>query len=223
MRPQAVLFDLDGVITDTAEYHFAAWKQLAEEMGISIDRAFNETLKGVSRMESLERILQHGRSEQSLSAEAKAMLAAKKNDHFVSLLEHLTPSDISPGIMELLLELKELGVPAVIASASKNAPKILNALEIAHLFVYVVPPDSVAHGKPAPDIFLAGAAKVGADPAACIALEDAQAGIEAIKAAGMIAIGIGEEALLKASGADIVIPNTARLSFPFIENALNHN
>lgn len=214
---KAVLFDLDGVITDTAEYHYVAWKQLAEQLGIEIDKAFNEQLKGVSRMESLERILRHGNRQNDLSAEEKIAFATQKNEHYVKLLDNVTPQDLYTGIRELLLELKAADVRAVIASASKNAPQILKSLEITEMFDYVVNPDEIEYGKPAPDIFLRGAEVVGVAPENCVGIEDAQAGIEAIKSANMFAIGIGEEQVLRPSGADIVLPSTGTLSWSFLQ------
>ncbi|WP_339157678.1 beta-phosphoglucomutase [Paenibacillus sp. FSL W8-0186] len=211
MKLQAVLFDLDGVITDTAEYHYLAWRQMAEQIGIDIDRAFNEQLKGISRMESLERILVHGGKEQQYTTEQRERLAADKNKHYVSLLTQLTPEHVYPGIPELLDQLAELQIPAVLTSASKNAPQILSSLRLNERFHTIVDPDGIP-GKPAPDIFLKGAEAVGADPACCIGIEDAQAGVEAIKAAGMFAVGIGEQGLLCASGADIVFDSTAKLN-----------
>ena len=220
MELQAVLFDLDGVITDTAEFHYVAWKKLGEEIGIPFDREFNDNLKGVSRMESLELILRLGGKENDFTQEEKNALAAKKNEHYVSLLDQLKPTDTYPAIRELLEELRGAGIPAVVASASKNAPQILRALELETFFDFVVPPDSVERGKPAPDLFLRGAEVVGAKPNACIGIEDAQAGVEAIKAAGMKAVGIGNESKLTASGADIVLPNTTELSLDFLHKQI---
>lgn len=216
MKLQAVLFDLDGVITDTAEFHFQAWKQMADQLGIAIDREFNESLKGISRMESLERVLRHGHQEQQYSAAEKEALATAKNAHYVSLLANLSPVDTYPGIETLLLELKERHIPAVIASASKNAPQILHALGIYDLFQTVVSPEGIP-GKPAPDIFLQGARAVDADPAYCIGIEDAYSGIQAIKSAGMFAIGIGEEHILKPAGADVVYSRTNALDVTALE------
>lgn len=215
MNLQAVLFDLDGVITDTAEYHFQAWKQMAANIGIAIDRDFNETLKGISRMESLERILTHGKCEHRFTMEDRIALAKEKNDHYVSLLANLSPNDTYPGIWELLVKLQENQIPAVVASASKNAPQILKSLCLGELFQVVVNPDGIP-GKPAPDIFLKGARAVGADPAYCIGIEDAQAGIQAIRAAGMYAIGIGDKELLIAAGAQSVHPDTSTLNFDLL-------
>ncbi|WP_152395024.1 beta-phosphoglucomutase [Paenibacillus guangzhouensis] len=217
MEIRAVLFDLDGVITDTAEYHYVAWKQLAAQLGIEIDEAFNEQLKGVSRMESLERILRHGNRANDLSAEEKLALATQKNDEYVKLLVNVSPKDVYPGIRELLLELRAADIRTVIASASKNAPQILNSLALTDLFDYIVNPDEVPHGKPAPDIFLRGAEAVGVDPAFCVGIEDAQAGVEAIKSAKMVAVGIGEEHVLKPSGADVVLPSTGSLTWSFLQ------
>lgn len=219
MKLQAVLFDLDGVITDTAEFHYQAWKQMAEQIGIVIDREFNESLKGISRMESLERILQHGPQEYPYTEAEKEALAAVKNKHYVSLLANLTPADTYPGIEALLLELKKKQIPAVIASASKNAPRILHALGIYDLFDTVVNPEGIP-GKPAPDIFLQGARAIGADPACCVGIEDSYSGIQAIKSAGMVAVGIGEERILKPAGADFVYSHTAELQMSSLEEML---
>ncbi|OAB35704.1 beta-phosphoglucomutase [Paenibacillus macquariensis subsp. defensor] len=214
---KAVLFDMDGVITDTAEYHYVAWKQLAEQLDIEIDKEFNEQLKGVSRMESLERILHHGNRQNDLTTEEKVVLATQKNEQYVKLLDNVTPKDVYPGIRELLLELRAADVRAVVASASKNAPQILKSLKLTEFFDYVVNPDEVDYGKPAPDIFLRGAEVVGVAPEYCVGIEDAQAGIEAIKAANMFAVGIGEEDILKPSGANIVLSSTGTLSWTFLQ------
>ncbi|NWL86922.1 MULTISPECIES: beta-phosphoglucomutase [unclassified Paenibacillus] len=222
MKLQAVLFDLDGVITDTAEYHYLAWKQMAEQIGIEIDRDFNEQLKGISRMESLERILVHGRKDHQYSLKHREQLAADKNKHYVSLLAGLAPDHVYPGIGELLDQLTEHHVPSVLTSASKNAPQILESLGLADRFYAIADPDGIS-GKPAPDIFLKGAELAGADPRCCIGIEDAQAGIEAIKAAGMYAVGIGDPELLGASGADIVYNSTVKLSLASLLQALKQS
>ncbi|GIP25007.1 beta-phosphoglucomutase [Paenibacillus sp. J23TS9] len=211
MKLQAVLFDLDGVITDTAKYHFTAWRQMAERIGIEIDSDFNESLKGIERMQSLERILIHGQQEQKYSQAEKEGLAQVKNEEYVSLLANLTPEDTYPGIKELLQELQENKVCAVIASASKNAPLILEALKLNTYFHSIVDPSGVP-GKPKPDIFLKGAEQAGAEPSFCIGVEDSQAGIEAIKTAGMYAVGIGDDRILRPSGADIVFESTEELT-----------
>lgn len=208
---QAVIFDLDGVITDTAEYHYLAWKELAARLGISIDREFNEQLKGVSRTDSLEKILMHGGKEKEFTEEEKAELAASKNDHYKTLIEQITPDDILPGIRELLQNLKEEQIKIGLASASKNAPVILERLQLASRFDAVADAGAVKKGKPDPEIFLTAAALLEAEPRHCIGIEDALAGVEAIKSAGMFAVGVGPQDILKE--ADMVVSYTSELSF----------
>lgn len=189
MTEKAFIFDLDGVIVDTAEFHYVAWKNLADRIGISIDRKFNERLKGISRMESLERILVHGDMADKLSDEEKEKLAAEKNTEYVALLQQITSVDVFDGLIDFLTEAKALGIHCVIASASKNAPLILEKLEIADYFDGIVDPATLTKGKPDPEIFLKAAASVDTEPAHAIGFEDAEAGIEGIKAAGMFAVG----------------------------------
>lgn len=189
MTEKAFIFDLDGVIVDTAEFHYVAWKNLADRIGISIDRKFNERIKGISRMESLERILVHGDMADKLSDEEKEKLAAEKNTEYVALLQQLTSVDVFDGLIDFLTEAKALGIHCVIASASKNAPLILEKLEIADYFDGIVDPATLTKGKPDPEIFLKAAASVDTEPAHAIGFEDAEAGIEGIKAAGMFAVG----------------------------------
>lgn len=197
---KAFIFDLDGVITDTAKYHYIAWKELAESIGISLTPAFNEQLKGISRMDSLERILAYGGKEQQFSAEEKQRLAEQKNTAYVQLLQDLTPEDVLPGVKSFLLAARQCGVPCGIASASNNAPFILDKLGVSAYFQHIVDPQSLTQGKPNPEIFLKAAAALGVSPEEAIGFEDAQAGIAAIKAAGMYAVGIIETEEL--TGAD---------------------
>ncbi|MFF2446484.1 beta-phosphoglucomutase [Neobacillus sp. NPDC058068] len=208
---KAVIFDLDGVITDTAEWHYLAWRELANRIGIDFNREFNEELKGISRMESLEKILVLGSKADQYSETEKLELANTKNDHYVQLLTKMKPDDIFPGIKELLEELKANGVLIGLASASKNAPAILDSLEITNYFQTVVNPDEVERGKPAPDIFLRAAEKLAVTPAECIGIEDATAGITAIKDAGMYAVGVGTIEKMKQAGADLVVEDTQEL------------
>lgn len=188
---QAVIFDLDGVIADTAELHFHAWRQVANEVGIDIDETFNATLKGISRMESLRRILAHGGREQAFIVEQCAALAARKNDIYVDSLRQLTPHSVLPGIKALLSELRSRGIPTGLASVSLNAPAILEALGMTDLFGYCADASCIRHSKPDPEIFLNACAGLRVDPQACIGVEDAQAGIDAINACGMASVGIG--------------------------------
>src|SRR5699024_8067907 len=148
------VFDLDGVITDTAKFHYIAWKELGHELGIEIDLQFNEQLKGISRMDSLERILVHGGRENDFTAEQKEELAAKKNQHYVTLLQKLTPEDLLPGVKDFLDQAQALGIPCAIASASKNAPFILEKLGVIDEFDAIVDPATLTKGKPDPEIFV---------------------------------------------------------------------
>lgn len=210
MKIQAIVFDLDGVITDTSYLHFIAWKELAESLGIAIDGKFNECLKGVSRMGSLELILQHGGQENDYTPEEKEVLAAKKNARYVELLQDITPKNVLPGVLAFLEECHKRGIKTALASASKNAPFILDKLEISNHFDYVADAAKVAHSKPAPDIFLAAAAGLDIASEYCIGVEDAAAGIQAIHAAGMKAVGIGEEKTLYE--ADLLFSSTEKLT-----------
>ena len=214
---KAVIFDLDGVITDSAEFHYRAWKTLADRLGIYFDRKINERLKGVPRMDSLEIILERDSVPDRFSEEEKQALAKEKNDDYVSLIKTITPKDMLPGILELLEELKARGIKTAIASASKNAPMIIERLEVGHLFDYIADAGAIANQKPAPDVFLVSAENISVSPAECVGVEDAGAGIVAIKAAGMVAIGIGDEENLK--GADLLLPKTADLTFERIQEA----
>lgn len=197
------VFDLDGVITDTAKYHFIAWQALAKELGITIDLAFNEQLKGISRMDSLERILAFGQQAEKFTEQEKQALAEKKNTHYVELLQSLTPSDLLPGVKAFLDQAKALNIPCAIASASKNAPFILEKLGVKEDFQAIVDPNTLSKGKPDPEIFLKACQLIQVEPNDAIGFEDAQAGIQGIKAAGMYAIGVSAGEPL--TGADQII------------------
>lgn len=214
---EAFIFDLDGVITDTAEYHFKAWSALAEDIGIKIDEEFNEQLKGVSRIESLERILKYGGKENEFSEQERAAMAEKKNDHYVTLISRITPEDILPGIVPLLKVIKAEGIPAAVGSASKNAPFILEKLELTKYFNYIVNAGEVKKGKPDPETFTTAADHLGAAYESCIGIEDAEAGVEAIKRGAMFAVGVGSEEILHK--ADIVFKGTEELSLEKIKAA----
>lgn len=211
---KAVLFDLDGVITDTAKFHFLAWRELGAELGIEVDEKFNEELKGVSRLDSLERILAQGGVSDKYSATEKETLCTKKNEHYLELIQEMTPDDILPGILPLLEELRAAELKTIITSASKNAPGILALLQVRDYFDDIVDPATVAAGKPAPDIFLAGARLAGVQPADCIGVEDAASGVEAIKAAAIAAVAVGDEQVLWL--ADRVLTSTADLSLAIL-------
>jgi beta-phosphoglucomutase len=200
---KAVLFDLDGVLTDTAEYHFLAWKQLADELEIPFDRAANERLKGVSRMDSLELILKIGAVQ--VDEGRKAELADRKNGFYLTRLKTMSEKDLLPNARELLQELREHGLKIALVSASKNAPEVLSRLGIADSFDFIVDPSTLVNGKPDPEIFLRGAEGLGLRPEECVGIEDAEVGIEGIKSAGMPAIGINVQ-------STVAIPDLAVMS-----------
>ena len=185
--PAAVIFDLDGVVTDTAEYHYLGWKRLADEEGLPFDRAANERLRGVSRMESLDLLL----GEREASDELKQQWAERKNRYYVEFLERVTPADLLPGALETILACKEHGVAVAIGSSSRNARTVLDRLEVTDLFDAISDGNSVERAKPAPDLFVHAAAQLGIDPARCAVLEDAESGVDAALSAGMVAVGIG--------------------------------
>ncbi|SHF94949.1 beta-phosphoglucomutase [Ornithinibacillus halophilus] len=210
-NPKAFIFDLDGVITDTAEFHYQAWKQLAEELGIHIDREFNEQLKGISRMDSLDRILALDSSYQSLAAEEKEGLATKKNEHYKQLMQAITPEHILPGIKDFLDTIKSNKIEIALASASKNAPMILEQLQLSDYFRYIVDPAKLSNGKPDPEIFTTAADFLSVDYSECIGVEDAASGVQAINAASMFSVGVGDKEVLAA--ADMVVEDTTGLDF----------
>ncbi|MCL3779876.1 beta-phosphoglucomutase [Prolixibacteraceae bacterium JC049] len=205
---KACLFDLDGVVVDTAKYHYVAWKELANELGFEFTEEHNERLKGVSRMTSLDILLEIGGVE--LSDAEKEAMAQKKNDHYVSLISKMTPDEILPGVEAFFQTIKEAGLKIALGSASKNAPTILKQINMEHYFDAIVDGNSITNAKPDPEVFLRGAELVGVDPSECVVFEDAQAGVEAAKAGGMFCIGVGEESVLKQ--ADFVIATFNEMS-----------
>ncbi|WP_179396084.1 beta-phosphoglucomutase [Lacticaseibacillus absianus] len=212
------VFDLDGVITDTAKFHYQAWAQLAQDrLGITITPAVNELLKGRSRMDSLHAILQFGGQEGRYTDAELTALADVKNAQYRELIETITPADLLPGIPQLLADITALGAPMAIASASFNAPAIIARLGLGDVLTQIVDPGSVAHGKPAPDLFEAAAAMIASPAATTVAFEDASAGVAAIRAAGMFAVGIGAADLL--AGADLIVPDTAALTLSRVQAA----
>lgn len=197
----AILFDLDGVLTDTAEAHFQAWKRLADEEGIPFTREDNERLRGVSRRESLRRMLK-GREIDEETAQA---WMARKNGYYQELLEDFSPDDILPGVLDLLDETEAAGVEMAVVSASRNAGTVVDKLEIRDRFGALVTGADPGRPKPEPDIFLLAARRLGVSPAACIVVEDAASGVDAAKAAGMVSVGLGPEE--RVGHADLVLPD----------------
>ena len=189
---QGVIFDLDGVITDTAYLHFLAWKALGDSLGVEITLELNEGLKGLGRQETLTLILKEaGLYDQYTETERQA-LADRKNRTYVASLESLGPQDLLPGIGDCLKDLKKRGIKIGLASSSQNAGLIIKKLGLEPYFEAMVDPRSLSKGKPDPEIYLKAAAALGLSPAKCVGVEDARAGIEAIRAAGMTAIALGQ-------------------------------
>lgn len=193
---KAVIFDMDGVLTETSEQHFMAWKRLAHELGYSLPDSVKDDVKGISRLASLEIVLAAGEREKTFSQAEKEKLASRKNEIYLELIHAFSPENLSEGALALLKSLKANGLLIGLASASKNAPFLLEAMGIEAYFDTVVDPSSIANGKPAPDIFLKAADQLGVSPSESIGVEDAFAGIESILSAGMVAIGIGDPRLL---------------------------
>jgi len=200
-RFKAVIFDLDGVITDTAHYHYLAWKRLAESQGVHFDHAFNENLKGIDRMGSLDLIL--ASSKRAYTSEEKLALADEKNLHYQELIATMSAADLLPGAVRALDTVRARGLRIGLASVSKNAFTVLGRLGITDKFDYVVDAATIARGKPDPKIFLKAARELGVAPEDCLGVEDAVAGVASIKSAGMFALGIGHPFVL--TQADVVI------------------
>ncbi|MDP3130935.1 MAG: beta-phosphoglucomutase [Bacillota bacterium] len=190
MKPQGIVFDLDGVLVSTDELHYRGWKALADREGIPFDRTINHRLRGVSRMESLDIILEA--TKKAYTVADKAEMATFKNSVYVRSLQAITPKDLLPGVPEVLAVLKTRGLPIAIGSSSKNARLILGRLGLAETFDAVVDGNEITKSKPDPEVFLKAALRIGVAPALCLVVEDAVAGISAAVAAGMIPVAIGD-------------------------------
>jgi beta-phosphoglucomutase len=202
MTYKACLFDLDGVLVDTAIYHFQAWKMLGENFNYQLTEEQNEQLKGVSRVESLNRILDW--ANYSATDEQKEAWLVEKNENYLQLISTMNPAEILPGVLDFLGQIKELGYKIALGSASKNSEVILTKTDLLPWFDLIIDGNKVTKSKPDPEVFLKGAEGLGFKPEECIVFEDAQAGVEAAKKGGMKAIGIGDADVL--SEADKVIP-----------------
>ena len=198
---KAFLFDLDGVLTDTSEFHFLAWQRLALEEGITFTRQNNEALRGVSRRGSLDLLLKGRKVNESQAEE----MMDRKNRYYLELVERMTPENLLPGAKEILMELGSLRIKRVIVSSSKNAPLVIDRLELEPLIDGVVDGNAPARSKPYPDLFLLGAAKFALHPPDCLVVEDAAAGVEAAHAADMCALGLGP--VERVGAADLVLPS----------------
>lgn len=205
MSSKAVIFDLDGVIVSTDDFHYLGWKKLAEEEGIYFDEARNERCRGVSRMESLEVVLEL--SSRIYTHAEKEEMATRKNTYYRELLDTLTPDHILPGVLPLLKELKERGIKIAIGSSSRNSPLILEHIGLAGYFDAEADGNHITNSKPDPEVFLLAAERCGVSPEHCLVVEDAEAGISAALNAGMKCIGVGaaatdERAQLKAASLE---------------------
>lgn len=206
---EAVVFDLDGVVVDTAKIHYKAWKQMADAEGIYFDERINERLKGVGRMESLQIIME--RSTKQYSQKQLEELAENKNNNYVKMLDILTPGDILPGIREFVKDLRDKGIKTAICSASKNTGKIVEKLQLSGMFDTIVSGNEISKSKPDPEGFLLSAKQLEVAPAACVVIEDAFAGVEAAKNAKMKSMGIGDKTLLH--NADYTLSSTKFLTY----------
>lgn len=200
--PKAIIFDLDGVLTDTSEYHYQGWKHLADDEGIPFTREENdEHLRGVGRRDSLLYLLKGRKVSEAQMQE----MMDRKNRYYEDLIKNMTPKEVVPGGVALLNEIRQAGIKTAIASASKNSMTVLQRLGIVSYFDGIADGYSVVHGKPAPDVFIFAAGAVNTPTPDCLGIEDANSGIEAIKAAGMTALGIGPKE--RFPKADKVMPN----------------
>ncbi|RMA58834.1 beta-phosphoglucomutase [Ulvibacter antarcticus] len=218
MHKKGFIFDLDGVIVDTAKYHFMAWKQLSKDLGISFSEAQNEQLKGVSRVKSLEKILAWG--NKTISDEMFENLMAKKNEEYLSYIAKMDASEILPEVESVLVFLKEGNQKIALGSASKNARTILSKVKLLHYFEAIVDGTNVKNAKPDPEVFLLASEAIKINPEDCIVFEDSIAGIQAANTAGMLSIGIGNEKVLHE--ADFVFQNFSKMPNGFLMSLINN-
>ena len=213
---KAVIFDLDGVIVDTAKYHFKAWKNIAKQLGFEFTKEQNETLKGVSRINSLNVLIEL--SGKIVSDKEKEDLLISKNKEYLSFVAEMKSDEILDGILAVLDYLDDNNISYALGSASKNAPLILKKIGLYDRFTAIVDGNDVVHGKPNPEVFLKAAEKLKIKPENCIVIEDAVAGIQAANNANMLSIGIGEQDNL--CHADIILKNTDRLTIKLLKSIL---
>ncbi len=216
MNKKVFIFDLDGVIVDTAKYHYIAWRNLANSLGFDFTEEQNEHLKGVSRVKSLEILLELGNVK--LSEDKKQALLDKKNIEYLKYVNKMTADEILPGVIEILDFLDKKGVKYALGSASKNAPLILEKVGLLDRFSALVDGNQVLKAKPDPEVFLIGARILNVDPKKCIVVEDAIAGIQAANSAKMLSIGIGDKGVL--GEADYVFKDFTEMSKGFIEQLI---
>ncbi|GLB51451.1 beta-phosphoglucomutase [Neptunitalea chrysea] len=213
MKNLGLIFDLDGVIVDTAKFHFLAWKKAAEEVGFELTEELNEKLKGVSRVDSLNKIL--GWAGATVSPEKFDEMAANKNADYLTYVDKMTSEDILPGVESFIREAKAKGYPVALGSASKNAPGILKHVGIYDLFDTIVDGNSVTKAKPDPEVFTVAAKALNVAATDCVVFEDSEAGIEAANNAGMLSIGLGSKDIL--TEAAYVFGEFTEIELSFIE------
>ncbi|MBR4267490.1 MAG: beta-phosphoglucomutase [Bacteroidales bacterium] len=213
----ACIFDLDGVLVDSAKYHYLAWKALADKLGFEFTEKHNERLKGVSRMKSLEILLEVGGI--TMTQEEKEKAATEKNELYRSYISKMTPDEILPGVETFLKEIKALGIKTSIGSASKNTSLIMERTGLSKYFDAVADGTMVTKAKPDPEVFLKGAELLNTDPKECVVFEDAEAGVEAAHNAGMRAVGIGSTSTL--GKAEIVIPGFTGFDFKTLKDKID--
>lgn len=217
MIMKACIFDLDGVIVDTAKYHFLAWKKLADQLGVNFTYADNERLKGVSRMESLETILKSGNI--TLGEQEKEELSAKKNNWFVEYLDNMSANETLPGVVSFLDDLDNNHIRKAIGSASKNAVLALRKIGLEDRFDLIIDGTMVSRAKPDPEVFLKAATGLGLAPGQCLVFEDAHAGIQAAHNGKMKCVGVGNPDIL--GEADVVIDSFSNINWKTILKLLN--
>lgn len=213
MKYNAVIFDLDGVIVCTDECHYKGWKQLADDEGIYFDKEINQRQRGVSRMESLEILLE--KAEKEYSSEEKNEMAERKNNYYKEFIKSLTPADILPGVIDFCEELKKNGVKIAIGSSSKNTPGILKGIGLDTYFDAVADGNQITHSKPDPEVFLLAAKLINEPAENCLVVEDAEAGVAAAKAGGMDVLGLGNA--VKDTDATYKAENLAKFDISLIK------
>ena len=214
MQKKGLIFDLDGVIVDTARFHFLAWKKTAEELGFELTEALNEKLKGVSRIDSLQKILDW--SGTSISEEEFDRLTLEKNEDYLQYVNQMTVKDVLPGVYDFISKHKAQNYAIALGSASKNAVTILKRVELFDMFDIIVDGNDVSKAKPDPEVFLNAAKGIGIAPENCIVFEDSQAGIKAANTANMTTIGLGDEHILEE--ANYVYKDFTQIENHFIEH-----
>lgn len=213
---KVIIFDLDGVIVDTAKYHYLAWKNVAKQLGFDFTHKQNETLKGVSRVKSLDKLIEIANVE--ITNEEKQRLLVQKNEEYLHFVKEMNADEILPQIANVLDFLDANHIKYALGSASKNAPLILKKIGLFHRFTAIVDGNEVEKGKPNPEVFLKAAKKLNAKPSDCIVIEDAFAGVEAANSANMLSIGIGHQNDLYP--ADIILKDTSKLTEKLMKHIL---